>query len=387
MKTPKHILPVIVLAQFLCTSLWFATNGIIDQLVNAFNLPETALGNLVIAIQMGFILGTLCYAFFNIADRFSPSRVFFISAVLAAFANFSVCWGGNLLWSILTLRFLTGFFLAGIYPVGMKIAADYFEKGLGKSLGFLVGALVVGTALPHLLNGVSSSISWQLILQITSVLSILGGLLILLFVPNGPYRKPAQKLELYAIKNIFAAKKFRRVAFGYFGHMWELYTFWALLPLIVETFNELSGNNLNISIYTFSIIGVGGVACMFSGYISTKIGPRKTAKTALLISALCCLLSPLILSFNALIPALVFLHIWGAAVVADSPMLSTLVANNAYPQLKGTALTIVNCLGYLVTIISLQIVLVNINYPYYYLLLLAIGPILGFIALYKTKYD
>lgn len=385
MTIPKHILPIIVVSQFLCTSLWFATNGIINQLIETFNLPQTTLGSLVIAIQLGFIFGTLCYAFLNVADRYSPSRVFFVSALLAALTNLSVCLDSNSLRSLLFLRFLTGFFLAGIYPVGMKIAADYFERGLGKSLGYLVGALVVGTAFPHLFTSISSSISWEYVIQLTTILAVTGGLLIVTFIPNGPFRKPAQKLELYALTKIFKEKSFRKAALGYFGHMWELYTFWALLPLIIETFNKLSATNLNSSFYAFTVIAIGGVSCILSGYLSLKKGALKIAQTALLISSICCLSAPYILELNSALIALIFLHVWGASVVADSPMLSTLVAHNANPQLKGTALTIVNCLGYLITVISIQVVFNNINYPYYHLLILAIGPIFGLIALYRKR--
>jgi MFS family permease len=156
----KIILPVIVISQFCCTSLWFAGNAVMDALVTNFNLNGSALGHLTSAVQFGFIVGTLVFAILTIADRFSPSKIFFISALLGALCNVFVIWESNSLATLLLFRFLTGFFLAGIYPVGMKIATDYYEKGLGKSLGFLVGALVIGTAFPHLLNGMTATFKW-----------------------------------------------------------------------------------------------------------------------------------------------------------------------------------------------------------------------------------
>ena len=150
MRNPKLILPLIVIAQFSCTSLWFASNGVIADLIVAFQLNESFLGSLTSAVQLGFIVGTFVFALLSIADRYSPSKVFLFSALLGSLFNLSLIWEGNNLSTILLLRFLTGFFLAGIYPVGMKIASDYFDKGLGRSLGFLVGALVLGTAFPHL---------------------------------------------------------------------------------------------------------------------------------------------------------------------------------------------------------------------------------------------
>ena len=159
MKPSNLILPVIVLSQFCCTSLWFAGNGVMPDLVSTFGLSESAIGHLTSAVQFGFIVGTLVFAILSIADRFSPSKVFFTCAILGALFNLGVVWEGNSLGSLLSFRFFTGFFLAGIYPVGMKIAADYFEKGLGKSLGYLVGALVVGTAFPHLLKEMTHTFS------------------------------------------------------------------------------------------------------------------------------------------------------------------------------------------------------------------------------------
>ena len=167
--TSRHwILPVIVFAQFCGTSLWFAGNAVMENLVDAFNIEASAMGHLTSAVQFGFIIGTLVFAFLTIADRYSPSKVFFVSALIAAFFNLGTILSINNFGSLLGLRFLTGFFLAGIYPVGMKIAADYYQKGLGKSLGFLVGALAVGTAFPHLLKGFSSDLPWRYILIFTS---------------------------------------------------------------------------------------------------------------------------------------------------------------------------------------------------------------------------
>jgi MFS family permease len=221
----KLILPVIIISQFCCTSLWFAGNGVIDNLAIYFDLKISALGHLTSAVQFGFIIGTLTFSILNIVDRFSPSKVFLISALLGSLFNLGIMWEGNNLNSLLSLRFFTGFFLAGIYPVGMKIAADYYEKGLGKALGFLVGALVVGTAFPHLLKNMTDTYPWEYVLIITSSLAVLGGLLMVIMVPDGPYRKPLQRTDLVAFFSVFRNRNFRFVTFGYFGHMWELYAF------------------------------------------------------------------------------------------------------------------------------------------------------------------
>ncbi len=388
MKIPKHILFVIVVSQFCCTSLWFAGNGVMNSLVETFQLQENALGYLTSAVQFGFITGTLLFALLTIVDRFSPSKVFFISAVFGAIFNFGLIYENQSLLSLLLLRFFTGFFLAGIYPVGMKIATDYYNKGLGKSLGFLVGALVIGTALPHLLKDLLVDYSWKSVLISTSTLATFGGLIMLLFVKNGPYRKASKSLDLKASYVVFKNNNFRKAAFGYFGHMWELYTFWAFVPILLNIYKDLHPQvHYNISILSFIIIALGGFSCVLGGYISEKFGVQKTAFNFLLLSCICCLISPFAFQISNENLFITFLIFWGWVVIADSPLFSTLVAQNAPQKDKGTALTIVNCIGFSITIVSI-LILNSINAKTdsnFIFMILAIGPIFGLIALRKKQ--
>ncbi|MBT8302223.1 MAG: MFS transporter [Maribacter sp.] len=389
MNQKKLILAIIVICQFCCTSLWFAGNAVMNDLVAFFKLEGGVLGHLTSAVQLGFIIGTLLFAILTIADRFSPSKVFFISAVLGSLFNLGIIWEGNTLVSLLTLRFFTGFFLAGIYPIGMKIAADYFEKGLGMSLGFLVGALTVGTALPHLLKDMTSTFPWKYVLIATSSLALLGGLLLVIMIPDGPYRKPGQRLDLQAFFSVFHNPGFRSAAFGYFGHMWELYAFWAFVPIILKTYMvERPQITFNIPLLSFFIIAIGGLGCVLSGYLAQIVGTKRTAFIALLLSCGCCLFSPLVFTtpYESLFVG--FLIFWGMTVIADSPLFSTLVAKNAMAEKKGTALTIVNCIGFSITIVSIQIIngLIGMIDSKNIYMVLALGPILGLIALTrKTK--
>ena len=380
----KKILSIIVLSQFLCTSLWFAGNAILPDIIVTLHLHPNFLAHLTSAVQVGFITGTLVFAVLAISDRFSPSLVFFVSSVIAAIFNLAITIEGIHSISLLSFRFLTGFFLAGIYPIGMKIASDYYQKGLGKSLGFLVGALVVGTAFPHLLKNITAELPWKYVIFSTSALSVLGGLTIFLFVPDGPYRKSGQKLKLTEFLMGFKNKKFRAAAFGYFGHMWELYAFWAFVPVMLATYkNHFPQSHLNIPLFSFLIIASGGVACVVSGLLSQKFAPEKIATLSLFLSCLCCLFSPLFLLNPSEAISLAFLFFWALVVIADSPLFSTLVAQNAPEESRGTSLTIVNCIGFTITIISIQFIgalsnLVNAQYLY---TLLAIGPIIGLVAL------
>lgn len=386
MKHSKLVLPIIVISQFCCTSLWFASNGIMNDLVETFNLEIAAVGHLTSAVQFGFIIGTLIFALLTIADRFSPSKVFFTCALIGSLFNLATIFDNQTIYSLVAIRFCTGFFLAGIYPVGMKIAADYFGKGLGLSLGYLVGALVVGTAFPHFINAFDSQLSWQSLLIFISVLAIFGGVLMLLLVPDGAFRKPSQKLKLGAWKENFKDGNFRSAAFGYFGHMWELYAFWAFVPFMLTYF--LSNNktlSLGVPLWSFLIIAIGGLGCVISGYLSLKYKTKRIAFASLLLSCFCCLISPIILQSSSLYLVLGFLLFWGVVVIADSPLFSSLVAQNAIPKYKGTALTIVNCIGFAISIISIQLInyLAEIWNPSYIFMFLAIGPTIGLVALCK----
>jgi MFS family permease len=361
------------------------------EIIATHGLNDNYLGYLTSSVQFGFIIGTLIFAVLTIADRFSPSKVFMFCAIAAALCNLAVVWEASSAAVLLLSRFCVGFFLAGIYPVGMKIAADYFKDGLGKSLGFLVGALVLGTAFPHFLKANAAHFSWHYIAYGTASLSLIGGLCIGLTVSDGPFRQKGSAVKLGAFFEVFKNQNFRRAAFGYFGHMWELYTFWAFVPVILSAYNQLHPQTqISVPLYSFLIIAVGTPACMISGLLSQKYDTQRIAATCLLLSGLCCLLFPFVFLYNGQFMLLGFLFFWGMVVIADSPLFSSLVANNAEPKLKGTGLTLVNSLGFAITIVSIQLMMWLIQVfesPFAYTIL-ALGPLFGLLGLrrkLKTK--
>jgi len=382
LKRPFHLLPTIVLAQFTGTSLWFAGNAIVSDLQMAYWLPPSSLGMITAAVQLGFIVGTLVFAFFVVADRFSPSRVFLVCALLASLCNLGVIGLADGYLGVLVFRFLTGFFLAGIYPVGMKISADWYAKGLGRALGYLVGALVLGTAFPHFIRFQGSSLPWTTVLGITSGAATLGGLAIWLLVPDGPYRKKGGGFQPGVIARMFRYPKFRAAAFGYFGHMWELYAFWAFVPVLLTTYVAQQQQAIDVSGWSFLTIGIGGLGCVLGGYASGIFGSDKVAFGMLFTSGLCCLLVPMAVSWAWPAFALLLL-IWGFTVVGDSPQFSTLVAQNAPPEFVGSALTLVNSIGFAITIGSIQL----LNWaaiawsPSWMFWLLVPGPVFGLLSL------
>lgn len=374
---PRSALILIVFAQFLGTSLWFAGNAAIPQISLLLDLPNLTAW-ITSAVQLGFISGTLIFAIFSVPDRYSPRFVFLISACLAAFFNLLIAIIPLSFGLVLTFRFMVGFFLAGIYPVGMKIAADYFEKGLGAALGFLVGALVLGTAFPHLIRALDVNYDWKLIFWTTSGLAILGGLLIGAFVPDGPFRKKNLQFDWALLPKLSKIPALKSAASGYFGHMWELYTFWAFVPTLLWALGNYETTGFENGLYSFLIIGVGAISCAIGGLFAHKFGSTKIALISLFGSGLCCLLVLLIPSFpkSFLLP---FLLIWGMLVTADSPQFSTLVAQSTPAIYRGTALTLVNCLGFGLTIFSIQIgQFLLVHYPPQWVMsTLFIGPASG----------
>eukprot|EP00978_Attheya_sp_CCMP212_P005920 scaffold13204_cov36-Attheya_sp.AAC.1 len=375
-ERPIWVLPVIVASQFASTSLWFAGNAVLDGLTVDLGLPDGSVGFLSSSVQFGFILGTLVFALGSVADRFLPTRVFMTCAISGALANVAVTFAAKGLAGLLILRGLTGFFLAGIYPVGMKVAADWYGNvGLGGALGYLVGALVLGTAFPFLLRQIKQS--WQALLIEVSVLSSVAGLTMGFICPDGPHRKASgPKFEPMAILYLFSAPDFRAAAFGYFGHMWELYAFYFFLPVVWEDYLTAIGSHWNVNLITFFIIAMGSLGCVVGGILANRWGSAPVACGSLFISGVCCLLSPLFYRLPAA-ASLVFYLVWGATVASDSPQFSTLVSNAAPAEKRGSALTITNCIGFTITIASIQL-LNSVPIPEKYLfLLLSPGPIFG----------
>jgi predicted MFS family arabinose efflux permease len=375
-----------VVSQFCGTSLWFAGNAILPQLQAEHGWQAEAVGYLTSSVQSGFILGTLIIALTGMTDRLSPSKIFFVSSLLGALSNLIGLLDISSFSLMITSRFLTGLTLAGIYPVGMKIAADWREQGLGHWLGALVGALVLGTSFPHALKLFGSLINPAGLSIAISAIALIGGLMIWLFIPDGPFRKTAQQFSFANIGRIFKQPDFRAAAFGYFGHMWELYAFWAFVPWLITAYNEQSVNNLSIPLWSFITIASGSLGCWFGGLLSQRMGSKPIAKLALICSGLCCLVSPALFDFSAA-GLFAFLVFWGFMVVADSPQFSTLVAQHAPQQFRGSAITITICIGFAITIVSIQLLnFLQTQIPPSMLLFLLIpGPVLGVLALLKKQ--
>lgn len=377
-RVPRRILPTIMLSQLAGTALWFAVNAVMPDLQRDWDLPAEAVGTLTSAVQSGFIAGTLAFALAAIPDRFSPRRVFLLCSLAGAACTAAAAALPRDLAALAALRFATGFFLAGIYPVGMKIAAGWYARGLGAALGFLIGALVLGTAAPHGLRALGAAWPWQSLLLAVAAIAAGGGLMMYLLVPDSPHLPRAARLRPQALAVIVTDRNVRASAFGYFGHMWELYAFWVLVPFVLATRLHAS----QIAAVAFVVIGAGAIGCAAGGLLVRRFGSARVAGAQLASSGACCVLAPLMLDAPlALFYA--WLFVWGVTVVGDSPQFSTLTALNAPRDAVGSVLTFVNSIGFAITIPSIQLFAwlaqrlpLDLVLPW-----LALGPALGLLAL------
>ena len=377
---PRRILPAIAASQFAGTSLWFATNAVMADLRVAADLADAAVGWLTAAVQVGFITGTFVFALLSIADRFSPRLVFLFcslaGAVLAAATAVLPPQQGPLL----VLRFATGFMLAGIYPVGMKIAAGWFAHGLGWALGVLVGALVLGTAAPFALRALGAAWDWRTVLFAVAAVAASGGVLMALAVPDGPHLAPAARITPRALAIIWTDRQVRASAFGYFGHMWELYALLVLVPTIVAT---RYAEAVAMSWWTFAAIAMGGVACVAGGLFVRRAGGARVAAVMLAGSGLCGLAAPWMLDAPLAVWA-VWLLLWGATVAGDSPQFSALTAQLAPRAMVGSVLTFVNAIGFSISVGTITLfAALAAAWPLAYVLpWLALGPAVGLVFLW-----
>jgi MFS family permease len=382
-RTAWRMLALLALAELLGMTLWFSATATAPALAVDFHLDSGQTAWLTMAVQAGFVCGTLLSAALNLPDVFNPRRLFALGAIAGAIANAAVTLASGAL-QVIVLRFVTGVMLAWVYPPGMKIAAGWFQQNRGAALGIIVGALTVGSAFPHLLAALTLAVAWRGLMLAASGCAIFGGLLTIVAIRDGPYLSTTAPFDPHAITRVFANRGVRLATLGYLGHMWELYAMWTWIAAFASASLAVASG----SWIAFIAIASGAVGCVGAGFVSERLGKARVAAWAMIVSAACCALAGF--AFDAGLWALVLVAvIWGVAAVADSALFSALVAEYSVREYVGTALTLQMCGGFLLTMATIRLLPVAaewLGWQWAFLLLVP-GPVFGTLAMLKLDRD
>jgi MFS family permease len=377
------------LAELFALSLWFSATAVLPALSREWQLGDGGRAGLTIAVQLGFIIGTLLSALANLPDVYSPRMIMAVSAGIGAIANGALALWVDSLGPALALRAVTGVCMAGAYPPAMKIMATWFREGRGTAMGILIGALTVGSATPHLIRG-TTDLPWRETLLAASLFALVSCAIVIVLVKEGPYRFPTARFDIRMAGAIFRERGLRLACFGYFGHMWELYAMWAWVGLfLAESIQSRGGGasfGFSTSVATFFVIGVGGLGCYMGGLASDRWGRTMLTMIAMALSGLCA--AVIGFTFGSP-PALTFAIalLWGLTIVADSAQFSTAVTELSQPAYVGTALTIQTCVGFALTMLSIWLIpfLVGWIHWRWAFAVLAVGPFLGVGAMGRLR--
>jgi MFS family permease len=351
-------LGVLAAAELCAMAPWFSASAVAPALAGVWRLDATGTAWLTISVQLGFVVGALVSAVLTLSDRWSARRLVAGCALLAGLATLGVAFAPGPGMGI-GLRMLTGAALAGVYPPGMKIVAGWYREGRGLAIGVLVGALTLGSALPHLVRWAVPAEHWRPVLAIAAASAFVGGLLVLVVPHDGPFAAPAPPFSWRAAPRIFANRALSLANLGYLGHMWELYAMWTWLAVFVAASEQArTGGDPTTrgvpALVTFAVVASGALGCWLGGKYADRWGRTLITSFAMALSGTCALVVGMAFSrpLTVLVPLLL---VWGVAVVADSAQFSAAVSELAPRDLVGTALTLQTSVGFLLTCVTIYL--------------------------------
>ncbi len=384
---PRCVLALLALAMVLSMTTWFSASAVLPSLRAVWSLSSGDAAWLTIAVQLGFVAGAVVSALTNLSDLFPARAVLFASCVAAAGVNALLVFAPDASAAI-PLRFLTGFAVAGIYPPAMKVMATHYKSGRGAALGVMIGALTVGSAMPHLVNGLGG-LPWQQVVLASSLMTLAGGLVAFALVRDGPYPFPRSSFEPRFAFRAFREPAVRLVNLGYFGHMWELYAMWSWFAIFLGEslrVSESSASSAAASLGAFLVIGLGAIGCYAGGVLGDRWGRTRTTALAMAVSGTCALLIGATFGRDVRL-VLALGAIWGIAVIADSAQFSTMVTELADQAYVGTALTMQLAIGFALTGITIWLVPVARDaYGWQWAFATLVpGPLLGTLAMLRLK--
>ncbi|MGH7544133.1 MAG: MFS transporter [Gemmatimonadota bacterium] len=381
-------LGVLAASALLAMTTWFSATAVLPQLAGRWSLSASTGAWLTIAVQIGFVAGALVSASLTLADVLPPRRLLLFGAIGAAAANMLLLHAGGWGTAVL-LRLATGFFLAGVYPPALKSMSTWFRRGRGVALGVLVGALTLGSAMPHLVNGLGG-LDWHLVIVTTSALTVVGGALAELAGREGPFPFPRAEFDPRQAGRVFANRGVRLATLGYFGHMWELYAMWgwfaAFFGTVLARQGAGAGTGRWAAFAAFAVIGIGAAGCLAGGILGDRWGRTRTTAASMVVSGACALSIGWLVGASPWMVLAVGL-VWGFAVVADSAQFSTMVTEVADQRYVGTALTLQLAIGFTLTVATLWLVPLvrDVAGWGWAFALLAPGPLAGVAAMLRLK--